>query len=186
MRLTRTLLCLSTLLTAFAPGCTVIVESQLENKDAGPSGIPCESDRQCVSQEPDNCQQACVGGFCTTGTPADDGTVCGAAGMRICQGGFCEVSECGDGYPDRGGTPPEYCDDGNSNDMDGCTSMCTRACGPGLPNCDDGDSCGTESCMMIPAGMFCRAEAAMPDGTACNSRTVMEGTCVRGTCVAND
>ncbi|MGE0789142.1 MAG: hypothetical protein AB7S26_25945 [Sandaracinaceae bacterium] len=174
-------------------GCTVIVEDTLANKgggtdsgapDAGGMQVPCTSDRQCVTLDPMmGCNFACVAGFCER-TQTPDGTACGAAGGRICVDGFCDVSRCGDGYVDRAATPHEFCDDGNANEMDGCTSMCTRACGTGLPNCDDMDSCGMETCMAVGGMMLCRAMDAMADGAPCTSRTVTDGVCRNGLCIA--
>ncbi|MCA2981788.1 MAG: DUF4215 domain-containing protein, partial [Myxococcaceae bacterium] len=55
-------------------------------------------------------------------------------------GGDAGTATCGDGQ--RGGT--ELCDDGNMNEVDGCTSAC-RFSAPG-PVCGDGMRAGAEAC----------------------------------------
>ena len=58
-------------------------------------------------------------------------------------------STCGDGAVDVG----EQCDDGNTNDQDGCTNQClTASCGDGLTflgveACDDGNLDDTDACL---------------------------------------
>src|SRR5439155_10480460 len=47
------------------------------------------------------------------------------------------VPYCGDGILD----PGEACDDGNTNDCDGCSNRCTLVTG-----CGDGVVCGPEEC----------------------------------------
>jgi cysteine-rich repeat protein len=98
---------------------------------------------------------------------------------------------CGNGVA----TPPEQCDDGNTDPADGCTSACT-ICGDGIvtppEQCDDGnliDGDGCSSSCTVPgcgnvvvegdeecddagicigsanAGTYCTDDAQCPDGT---------------------
>lgn len=57
----------------------------------------------------------------------------------------CQSAHCGDGVVDTG----ETCDDGNSNDADGCRNNCT-SCGDGIvgvgETCDDGNLVDTDAC----------------------------------------
>ncbi|HYQ47389.1 MAG TPA: DUF4215 domain-containing protein [Polyangiaceae bacterium] len=67
------------------------------------------------------------------------------AGM--CVGGNCVTRRCGDGVT----TAPEQCDDGNSDNSDGCTNECRlAACGNGVTEppeeCDDGNTSDTDAC----------------------------------------
>ena len=50
----------------------------------------------------------------------------------------CTLAECGDGVPQLL-APGEQCDDGNTDDDDGCASDCTEEAGPGTTG-DTGDT----------------------------------------------
>lgn len=190
MNSTRCALALLTL--ALLPACSVIVETELENKggsqdsgpDTGPIGPACDNTQQCLmfDERKFDCAQACIDGRCVAG-PTPDGTLCGGTGaMQNCVDARCVTRECGDSYTDRRGASPEFCDDGNDAEMDGCTSMCTRSCVPPAPaNCSDGNVCnGEESC----TSGFCRATSQAADGTACMVGTD-PGSCQAGRCVAD-
>ena len=179
------------LVLPLAFGCSVIVEGQLTDRDAGGDaggGESCSFDAQCISLDPFGCNRVCgEDGFCRDGVPPE-GTACGTRPREICVEGDtgeleCLVSTCGDGYVDRTATPPEYCDDGNDNPDDGCNNMCTRSCAPPAPaECGDADDCnGQESCMTVMALAFCRASGPEPDGTVCDADGV-PGTCDGGEC----
>lgn len=71
-----------------------------------------------------------------------DGTACGAATpRRICVGGECIPSRCGDGIVDLG----EDCDDSNNNDGDNCPGDCKARC-KGDGECDDKNECTGDAC----------------------------------------
>lgn len=179
-------------------GCSLVVESTLEGKqpageDGGTDNRRCNSDDECLlfADYITDCTQVCVGaspgtpGTCrrndAVGTP--DTTPCGGPGSgRICVNRTCKVRGCGDGYVDREATPPEYCDDGDTNDANSCNNSCTRSCVPPAPNCTDGNPCnGMETC---GASGLCEASPPLADGTACQTPGGDAGTCAGGVCVA--
>jgi hypothetical protein len=181
-------------------GCSLLVEGTLEGKPPTDGGGGNTDDRRCNSDEecllfPDHvtdCTQVCVGampgtpGTCRrddpVGTP--DTTACGGPGSgRICVDRACKVRGCGDGYVDREASPPEYCDDGDTNDTNTCNNSCTRRCtAPAPPNCNDGNSCnGAETC---GAAGVCEGSALEADGTACMIGGDT-GTCEHGACVVD-
>ncbi|MCA9605720.1 MAG: DUF4215 domain-containing protein [Myxococcales bacterium] len=174
---------------ATAPGCSVIVDGTLNDKDqdSGPMGETCSFDAQCISFDPFNCNRICgPEGRCIDG-PAPDGTRCGMGTGQHCVDQTCVVRSCGDGYVDRTATPPEYCDDGNTNPDDGCNNLCTRSCAPPAPaNCSDANPCnGEESCADVAGMMVCRATAPAMDGTECDAGGGAPGTCQSSVCVAD-
>jgi cysteine-rich repeat protein len=89
---------------------------------------------------------------------------------------------CGNGVVER--AAGEYCDDGNTVEVDSCQSDCTRACGGVRPTCDRDPCDGLEECV----GGFCRPTgAALPDGASCDvsaSGIVAGGMCTAGMCRA--
>lgn len=191
------LIVLSILLVGLVlPACTVIVDGELSNKaddmDAGPDGPRCDNTQQCLMlpDELFNCSLECINRVCvetTAGTP--DGTVCGGSGgTQICVDNACVMRRCGDGYVDRTAAAmpiPEYCDDGNMVDGDGCDSNCTRSCVPPAPaNCSDSNPCNGEE-MCVSAMGLCRATRALDEGATCTTSDSMPGTCQQGTCVAD-
>jgi cysteine-rich repeat protein/parallel beta-helix repeat protein len=100
-------------------------------------------------------------------------------------GGRVEIGademNCGDMVTD----PGEECDDGNTNNGDGCDNNCTAtACGNGIvtmgEQCDDGnvaaDDCCSPSCQFELAGTAC------DDGSVCTNSDVCDGA---GACVGS-
>ncbi len=89
----------------------------LDNAESCEDGNPCSENDACIAQQ------------CIPGTPALDGAVCDADGLSetrdICLAAVCGPSRCGDGFLDRGSSPAEECDDGNTNNLDGCQGDCT-------------------------------------------------------------
>jgi cysteine-rich repeat protein len=168
-------------------GCSVIVDGELSNKDgsdAGPTGPRCDNTQQClmISDRVFDCTQECIGNVCVTALATPDGTFCGGGTGQICVRQTCEMRRCGDGFVERQGMPPEYCDDGNENDGDLCNNMCTRSCvPPAPPNCDDGDVCNGEETCGAALGV-CRPGARAGDGTPCMVAAT-PGTCQAGVCV---
>lgn len=191
------------LLALLSSGCSLIVENMLESKgggqdggpDSGPTGPACTATPDCLqlSDFAFDCTAECVGatpghpGVCVTGGSTPNGTVCGSSGgARICVDRTCVMRACGDGFVDRRATPPEYCDDGDTNDGNLCNNACTRSCvPPARPDCNDNNVCnGPEACDTTTG--LCRA---MPldgstDGMDCMVGT-SAGTCRQGACVVD-
>ena len=67
----------------------------------------------------------------------------------------CTVAACGDGVTNT--AAGEACDDGNTNDLDGCTSTCQlTACGNGIV--DPGEDCDESGA----ASATCDADCTLP------------------------
>ena len=148
----------------------------------------CSSDTDCPDDgNPCNGDEFCdtTAHICDRSSAPSDGTVCGSSPRRICLGGTCVDSLCGDSFLDTG---TEECDDGRDGDPDdGCTDSCVYSCHSGT-DCDDGEVCnGTETCGPITSdGRVCEAGTDASSGTACNDgdactetdRCDGSGTCV--------
>ncbi len=107
-------------------------------------GSDCDDGNPCSGVE--TCRAVSGGRACKAGTPAADGSACGARGH--CKSGKCIQPTCGNGVVDPGEDcePPntatcdanckkvvcgdgviagnEQCDDGNTKSLDGCDSNC--------------------------------------------------------------
>jgi cysteine-rich repeat protein len=86
------------------------------------------------------------------GCVVDAAAATGQALARAIYGG----AVCGNGVREVG----EQCDDGNSDDTDGCNSLCqTAKCGNGIvepgEECDDGNRDPTDACMANCVAAFC-------------------------------
>ncbi len=104
-----------------------------------------------------------------------DGTLCMQG--RVCIGGACVESRCGDGVLD---SRSEQCDDGNDVAADGCRSDCVFTCADDAACGDDNPCNGTERCT---ATHTCEAGDPLLGGTECTSGAVT-GVCRLGACVA--
>jgi len=87
-------------------------------------------------------------------------------------GGSAESPKCGNKVVDE----LEQCDDGNSDDEDGCTSLCGYTC-ESDGECSDGDPCnGDETCSVdhtcVPSGGIAE------DGESCGN----DASCLNGEC----
>lgn len=89
----------------------------------------CDATSGCAAgTNPADDQNPCTQDLCDEGNdtvsnpPAANGTVCGSSPRSICVGGGCQPSVCGDNQVDGGNG--EQCDDGNTNNGDGCSSSC--------------------------------------------------------------
>lgn len=151
------------------------------------TGDGCENDCRysCVSTDPardcsggDECagESVCDDGthICSTPTPLADGTECDG-GNGYCAAGVCTAPQCGNGTAE----PGEACDDGNTDDDDGCKQDCTYSCtSPG--ECDDGSLCTQNVC--DATGHVCTNPADPgQEGQSCSEGGVT-GTCQGGTC----
>lgn len=104
----------------------------------------------------------------------EDGTPCGGTEVEpfLCKGGECVPGECGDGFV----TGTEVCDDGNTEDGDGCQSDCTPGCVDGDGGCPSTE-CGVGFC----EGGECLSEPA-EDGTNCTGGSCQDGLCIAPLC----
>ncbi|MCC6877403.1 MAG: putative metal-binding motif-containing protein [Sandaracinaceae bacterium] len=111
-----------------------------------------------------------------------DGEACGGDG-RICVGGACVASSCGDGFTDS--TRSEECDDGNTTAFDGCEPDCSFSCEADA-ECDDDNPCtGDDTCDTTTH--VCEAGTAPPPGSPCSTSTQPDGVCSAAdssTCIA--
>ena len=96
----------------------------------------------------DGCTRACLVEVCGDNVVNDGGAEdCEPPGTGLCTAA-CKVRApiCGDGFL----TPPEQCEDGNTQGGDGCTSECAlEFCGDGVVNDDGAEQCeppGTPTC----------------------------------------
>jgi len=113
------------------------------------SNCSCTGDGDC----PDdgnlcNGEEYCntTAGECQHRNPPAQGTVCGTSPRRICLGGLCQTSICGDSYTDP--ALGEECDDGNTVNGDGCDNDCTYSC-HGDSECTDSYVCTTDRCDLV-------------------------------------
>ena len=117
------------------------------------------------------------------GEACDDGALNSNTAPDACRT-TCELPSCGDDVVDSG----EVCDDGNNDDGDGCSALCTQECGytcsgapsvcattcgdgvvTGSEQCDDGNTSdfdGCDSSCQIEPGFSC-AVAGVCGGTTC-------------------
>ena len=106
-----------------------------DNEDCPDDGNPCNGEEFCDT-DAHQCDQR---------NPLSEGDKCDDDPRRICRGGNCQESTCGDEYLDEGGG--EECDDGaNGDDEDGCTDDCLYTCHNNA-ECSDDERCnGVEQC----------------------------------------
>lgn len=111
-----------------------------------------------------------------TGKP--NGTVCGSASPRkICVGGECVPSRCGDGIVDMG----EDCDDKNEDDGDTCPGDCRARCKTNT-QCDDFNACSVDVCDLTK--FVCAPPVAVAKGTPCKLASGDDGVCNGTSCTA--
>ncbi len=110
--------------------------------------------------------------------------VAGPMAVKGCSGGDNVTEDptaiCGNGIKESG----ETCDDGNTNDNDGCRADCTSStCGDGVvqaengEECDDGDSIDDNAC----------SNSCQPNAEYCGNGVVDEGEqCDDGNAITDD
>jgi cysteine-rich repeat protein len=136
----------------------------------------------CASNDPSrNCSaNECAGLSCIEathtcgGTPLPDGASC-RGGSGYCTSGVCQTPQCGN----RRTEPGEQCDDGNSNDDDGCKRDCTFTCAVD-GDCDDASTCTRDTCDKTHA--CSRSADPATAGQPCNVGSIV-GRCEGGFCV---
>ncbi len=110
---------------------------------------------------------------CASDCACGSGQACNASGQCVAGGGGGGGAACGNGTVNSG----EQCDDGNTANLDGCSSTCVcEACG-------DGYKCATEQCDdgCISAGNPPGCDALpLNNLDGCDSACKKEGTCTDG------
>jgi cysteine-rich repeat protein len=98
----------------------------------------CKTTNPCINSTCDTAKHTCN----TTAVMDFNACVDDAMNEGVCKMGVCVKKGCGDKMTATG----EDCDDGNTDDSDGCKSDCTFGCKEDK-DCDDGDLCtGAETC----------------------------------------
>lgn len=145
---------LSLILVLALSGCSALVSSALEDTDGGTA-------------------DATVDGGLFDCRRMPDGTSCGEG--LICISNLCESSRCGDGIV----AEDEDCDELDDVTGDGCEpNSCTFTCTEDT-DCEDGNSCTTDTCS---ATNVCEQSEAGPE-TTCEPPSGATGTCLDGLCV---
>ena len=101
---------------------------------------------------------------------AADGGACTltSGGAGVCSSGVC--TNCGDGMQ----VGPEQCDDGNTNNNDGCLNTCKlNVCGDGAVNtgveaCDDGNTSNNDTCLVGCVANVCGDGFVNPAAETCD------------------
>lgn len=144
-------------------------------------GLPssCTSDMACDDANPCNGAERCTGQTCVGTDALADGETCdGDGGDYVCRGGNCLPSRCGDGIVDT--RAAEVCDDGNSENGDGCDA-CSFSC-VSAEQCNDSNICnGDEVC--DTELHVCVAGDPAADTTSCGDGYVCrDARCVSASC----
>ncbi len=118
----------------------------------------------------------------------------GLVGAGLSLGGGCSGSDevdpngqgtCGNGIPEAG----EQCDDGNTNDSDGCSNACQlTSCGDGIvqsgEDCDDGNSVNDDGCDNNCRGGSgnCNNDGNVDDGEQCDDGNMVDNDDCTNSC----
>ena len=179
-----------------SPGAGFVNSNAWANFGCGTQPGTCQTDVDCDdgnSCTNDVCQGgACVntaipgcGGPCETAVDCDDGNNCTE---DVCQGGACQNNPipgcgapiCGNGVIEVG----ETCDDGNTNNGDGCSNTCQTEGGGCVidAQCNDNNSCTMDLCVAGACVFSAQANgSACNDGNACTTGdTCVDGACTGG------
>ncbi len=119
----------------FADGCESNCRFTCHQSDECDDGDPCNGAEECGSAR-----------LCVRGEPFANGAPCSTTSHPggVCRAGQCAEAGCGNSVVD--GT--DECDDGNTDEGDGCDNDCTFSCHDDL-ECSDGDACtGVETCTL--------------------------------------
>jgi cysteine-rich repeat protein len=135
----------------------------------------CDDGNECTT---DACTGTGTASRCThtvrTGTCTLPG---GGTGTCNATGACVTSASCGNGR--REGS--EQCDDGNTNDNDGCRRDCTFTCttANAATNCNDMNPCTMDTCTGTGTASRC-TNTAVPNGRSCGGSNI----CNMGVCVA--
>jgi cysteine-rich repeat protein len=110
---------------------------------------------------------------------AEDGAPCGgtSASPFICIDERCVAARCGDGYL----TGAEECDDGNTEDGDGCQATCLPGCVVG-----EDDACASSECSVGTCDLGSCISQPLADGTECSTGVCRAGVCASPLCGNGD
>ena len=102
-----------------------------------------------------------------------------------CMAGACVPTICGDGRVD----PTEACDDGNADDDDQCTNVCTVAqCGDGIvgpgETCDEGQANGDGACTQACTWFALCGNGILEPGENCDDGNDSDDDWCSNTCVS--
>lgn len=144
-------------------GLTLDLEPDPDGGEGADLGVPPSEDlgTDPVDGGPDPCEDAGEGDQC----------VHASAEHAICLGGVCVPGECGDGYL----SGPELCDDGNTEDGDGCQANCR-------PGCEEDSDCPSTECAYGGCDYGRCVPLPVPDGTNCAGGVCRTGMCVEPSC----
>ncbi|MCB9582781.1 MAG: hypothetical protein H6717_37425 [Polyangiaceae bacterium] len=149
-------------------GCTTACKfsclSTDPTRDCTATGDECAGSNKC-----DDTAHTCTGG-----TPKADNDPCNG-GAGYCASGVCTTAQCGNSKTE----PGEDCDDGNTDDTDGCTQQCKFTCTAGT-QCSDGNTCTQDVCSN--AHVCSNPADTSKNGQACTGGSGA-GTCQNGSCV---
>jgi hypothetical protein len=190
----------------FGAGCSIVVEDQIGllpvTFDAGRTVDDrdnCNTTQDCmgVTGREIDCHVQCVlsdidgRGHCerSIDVNAPDGVFCGTGDEdQVCVDGTCVTRACGDGFVDRRGPNPEYCDP-NAPGVGTCDpATCLRLCETPAPStCPVGGGLecwgGAGTCDDSFEMAQCTAATAVEDGTSCTLAEGGTGECEAGVCV---
>lgn len=134
----------------------------------------------------DSCLRTCVSATCgdwivqTDVEECDNGPGNSDTDPGSCRTN-CKEASCGDGVMD----PSEACDDGNTEEADGCTNSChlPATCGDGVlqegETCDDGNANDTDACTTLCKPATC-GDGFVQTNEACDmgAKNSNAGTCL--------
>jgi|GEM_PF-837890 len=150
-------------------GCTKACEVECH----APS--ECDDGNACNGIE--TCTTVSGGKTCSPGTALALHSLCSDAPRSLCDAnGVCAPSVCGDLFTDTGAG--EQCDDGNTDQEDGCRNDCKYGC-TNDNDCNDTNPCTQDVCAATHLCVHPADVAA--EGDACNVGGVT-GSCKAGVC----
>lgn len=154
------------------------------NNDCRFSCVPTDATRNCDTGDVCKGVSTCnaTTHVCSIPVPKKAGDDCGstATTAHYCsnQNGslVCTVARCGNAKTE----PKEDCDDGNTNDLDGCRNNCTFTC-KAAADCSDGKQCTKDDCNTTTHKCTFTADPAQA-GQPCSESGVSAGHCSSGVC----